>query len=74
MLTEDAREREYFDRNTSEMYGGEPLAQVQHTLATMSLSAPQGGSFARILAICANEIEKARTPPNANVTDLAKTL
>ena len=64
MLTEDVRDREYFDRNTAELYGGDPLAQVQHTLATMSRTAPQGGSFARILAICANEIEKARTTRN----------
>ena len=65
MLNEDDREREYFDRNTAELYGGDPLAQVQHTLATMSRTAPQAGSFSRILAICANEIEKARTAPNA---------
>lgn len=65
MLTEDTRERAAFDRDTADLYQGDPLAQVQQTLTILSRTAPQHGSYAKVLAICANEIEKARKVPNA---------
>lgn len=63
MLKEDPRERAIFDRNTIELYSGDAMAQVHQTLTTMSATAPQGGTFAKLLAVCANEIEKARVVP-----------
>lgn len=68
MLSEGPRERSAFDENTRELYSGDPLAQVQHMLTMWARQAPPSGTYARMLAICANEVEKARNKtPNAGI-------
>lgn len=56
-LPEDPREREQFARQAA-LYGG-PLRAIAGGLGIMSKSVPQGGSFAKILAIYSNEVAKA---------------
>ncbi len=58
LLPEDSAERASFDRTTEDLYDGNPLKQVRTTLTILSKTAPQGGSYAKVLAICANEISK----------------
>lgn len=58
LLSEDPAERASFDRATQEVYDGDPLRMVRTTLTILSKTAPQGGSYAKVLAICANEISK----------------
>jgi hypothetical protein len=60
MIKEDEQERRHFDATTAELYGGDPLAAVQTALTMWAKQAPQNGSYAQMLAIFANEVEKAR--------------
>ena len=67
LLEEDANEREQFD-STVKRLGMTPLEFVQVSLETMHRCAkfPQG-SYAKMLAIYANEIAKARAKMTPNV-------
>lgn len=57
MLQEDSTERAQFDSATRDVYGGRALAQVQSILNSFAKQFPERGSFAKMLAICANEVE-----------------
>lgn len=56
-LPEDPREREQFARQAA-LYGG-TLRAIAGGLGIMSKSVPQGGSFAKALAVLSNEAAKA---------------
>jgi hypothetical protein len=56
-LPEDLGERQQFQRQVAQ-YGG-PLRAIAGGLGIMSKAVPQGGSFAKILAIYSNEVAKA---------------
>jgi hypothetical protein len=57
-MPEDANERRMFDDITKTL-GGRPLRVVANALSIMSRTAPQEGSYAKQLAIYANECLKA---------------
>jgi len=61
MIEMDENERRTFDRATANLFGGDALANVENTLSLMSRAVPQTGSFGKLLAICAEEVGKART-------------
>ena len=67
MLKEDEQERRIFDSTTAELYGGEPLAAIQMALTMWARQAPQNGSYAQMLTIFANEVEKVRAKLAPNV-------
>jgi hypothetical protein len=58
-MPEDADERRMFDSEVSRLYDGEPLAKIAATLGLWSKMAPQQGSYAKMLAVMANECAKA---------------
>ena len=60
IIAEDAEERSLFDQNTAKLFGGDVLEHVQSSLRVLSKAAPQKGSYAKLLAICSNEIGKSR--------------
>lgn len=58
-MPEDADERRMFDSEVSRLYKGNTLAKIAATLGLWSKMAPQEGSYAKTLAIMANECAKA---------------
>lgn len=58
LLPEDADERRMFDEMVTTF--GSPLVVVAQALAVMSCFSPQDGSYAKQLAIYANECLKAQ--------------
>jgi hypothetical protein len=58
-MLEDADERRMFDSEVSRLYEGKPLAKIAATLGLWSKMAPQQGSYAKMLAIMANECASA---------------
>lgn len=67
MLKEDEQERRTFDAVTADLYGGDPLMAVQTALTMWAKQAPPNGTYGCMLAIFANEVEKARARLTPNV-------
>lgn len=59
ILPEDPQERASFDRLTERLYNDHPLQHVANILRQSSKAQPPHGTLSKILAICANEVQRA---------------
>jgi hypothetical protein len=58
MIPEDPEERASWDRAKDLLWEGSSATALIVTLSTMASTLPPQGSFAKVLAICANEVER----------------
>lgn len=56
MLSEDPEERRMFDQNVVTL--GSPLAVIANALTILAVTSPPEGSFAKQMAIMANEVNR----------------